>query len=140
MGAWDLVDKNGAPKDWTLEISKVKQQKVKSQQNPKGRGKPHIYFRGAEKFLIAGATICKAIESMYGPDFEKWEGKRITLYQSATDVGTEHNVPCIRVRVSIPKTAAETIPSQDVDPVMRSKQDAAFGREPGDDSDQEVLK
>jgi hypothetical protein len=138
LGAWDLVDAHGRPKDWTLEIVKVTMQKVKSKQQPKGRGKPHIFFKGAEKYLIAGATICEAIEGMYGGDYDKWIGKRITLHQSTTEMTKEKGkpavtVPCIRVRVTVPKGAAEDIPRQDVDPAMRAIQNEAFGREPGSD-------
>jgi hypothetical protein len=134
IGAWDLVDKSGKPRDFTLEISGVRGVKVKSKENPKGRGKPVIAFKGAEKYLIAGAVNCQTIAGMYGDNVESWVGNAITLYATTTDVGPKRDVPCVRVRPTKPSGKADAIlPSQAVDPEMRAKQDAAFGREPGSD-------
>jgi hypothetical protein len=134
IGAWDLVDRSGKPRDFTLEISAVRGQKVKSKENPKGKGKPVLSFKGAEKYLIAGAVNCQTIEGMYGSDTDGWLGKSITLYATTTDVGPKRGVPCVRVRPTKPTGKADAVlPSQPVDPAMRAIQDEAFGRQPGED-------
>jgi hypothetical protein len=134
IGAWDLVGKDKRPRDFTLEILSVTQGKVKSKDNPKGKGKPIIRFRGAEKYLIAGAVNCQAIAGMYGDDVDSWIGKLVTLYATTTDVGPKKNVPCVRVRPVKPNGKADAeLPRQDVDLEMRRKQDEAFQREPGED-------
>ena len=134
IGAWDLVGKDGKPRDFTLEITGVRGVKVKSKENPKGKGKPVLSFKGADKYLIAGAVNCQTIAGLYGDDVDAWVGRSITLYATTTDVGPKHGVPCVRVRPVKPAGKADAeLPSQPVDPEMRSKQDSAFGREPGED-------
>lgn len=128
LGAWDLVGKDGKPRDYTLEISKVVQRKVYSQKVQKDRGKLTIEFKGASKPLICGAVLCGIIEGMYGADYEKWPGKLVTLYQTTTSVGPKKDVPCVRIRPQAPRANAETLTSQPVDPEMRAKQNEAFGR------------
>ena len=134
LGAWDLVDRSGKPKDWTLEIASATSKKVYSQKIKKDAGRCVLTFKGASKPLIAGATLCTTIEGMYGSDIEQWIGKLVTLYPTTTDVGPKKGVPCIRIRPSVPRGKGEVdMPRVEVDPAMRAKQDEAFSREPGSD-------
>ncbi len=134
IGSWDLVGKDGQPRDFTLEITAVRGVKVKSKENPKGKGKPVLSFKGAEKYLICGAVNCQTIAGIYGDDVDQWIGKAITLYATTTDVGPKRGVPCVRIRPGKPKGKADAeLPRQEVDPAMRKIQDEAFGREPGSD-------
>ncbi len=133
MGAWDLVDKQDKPKDYTLEIERVESHIVKSAERPKGERKPHIFFKGAKKPLVAGATICKTIEDIAGTDdFPRWVGLKITLF--ATRVRGKGGGQCwgIRVRPMKARGPAEELAGQPVDVAIREEQHAAH-REPGDD-------
>lgn len=133
LGAWDLVGKDGKPRDFTLKISKVESRKLQTKQQPKGKRKAVIRFDGADKAMVANSTNCETIEGMYGADTDAWTGKMVTLYQTTCDVGPKRNVPCIRVRPTIPRGKSEPIASQPVDPAARAKQDDAFDREPGEE-------
>lgn len=133
LGAWDLVDRAGKPKDYTLKIVAVESRALKTKQTPKGKRKAVIRFEGADKAFVSNSTNCESIEGMYGSDIEGWKGKLITLYQTTCDVGPKRNVPCIRVRPTVPKGKAEQVASQPVDEGQRAAQDEAFGREPGED-------
>ena len=127
LGAWDV------PRDVTVEIAEVRSELLKSRENPSGKRKVTIAFRGARKRLVANSTNCTTIEQMYGPNTEQWIGKRVTLYATTTSVGGRGSVPCIRIRPSIPRGQAEEIEERDPDPEMRAAQDEAFQREPGED-------
>jgi hypothetical protein len=149
LGAWDMYGPDGKPRDVTLTIATVVGRKIKSRENPRGKGKCTITFRGAccervkgtkderdhvHKYLIAGATICEVIESIVGSDdISKWPGHKITLYAGTTDVGKRRGVPCVRVRPGKPAGPVQDVPNQSVDEGMRAEQDAAFGRQPGED-------
>lgn len=136
MGAWDLVDKTGKPKDYTLAIAKVESKLLKTKEQPKGRRRCTITFHKAQKQFVANSTNCETIAGMYGNDVDAWVGKLVTLYQTTTrdpknPRGPE--VPCIRVRPRKPTGQAEEIEAQPVDEAMRDAQDKAFGREPGEE-------
>lgn len=139
LGAWDLVGRDGKPKDFTLEIDSVESQKLKTKETPKGKGKCVIRFKVARKGFVSNATNCETIEGMYGEDYNLWVGKKITLYATTTMMAGKkrgdpmRKVPCIRVRPSIPKGAAEAMEEKEVDTEMRAAQDQAFGREPGEE-------
>lgn len=128
LGAWDLIDKAGNPKDFTLQIKKVAGEKLKTAQTPKGKGKCVITFERAEKRFVVNASNCKNIALMYGDDYEVWIGKKITLYQG--DVRNPDGggtVKGIKVRPKIPAGAPEPIAAQPVNEEMRAAQNAAFG-------------
>ena len=129
LGAWDLADAAGKPRDFTLEIERVESKILKTKEDPKGKRKVAITFAGARKAFVANSTNCQLIEAMYGGETTAWKGKKITLYGTTTSVGPKRNVPCIRVRPMIPKAAAETLAEKPVDAAMREAQDEAFARE-----------
>jgi hypothetical protein len=134
LGAWDLVGKDDKPRDYTLEIAKVESNLLKTREQPKGKRKCVITFKGAQKKMVANTTNCETIESMYGPDTADWLGKRITLYQTKTrNPKGGGQIACIRVRPQMPQGKAEGIESRPVDEAMRAEQDEAFGREPGEE-------
>jgi hypothetical protein len=128
LGAWDLVDKDRRPKDWTVEIVRVEKRLVMSKEKPKGEHKPHIYFAGARKPLVAGATVCETISDMAGSeDTDKWIGLRVTLYQ--TRVKAKGGKTCMGIRVRPLKAtgAPEQMgDGQSVDEAMRAEQEAAM--------------
>jgi hypothetical protein len=136
LGAWDLADAAGKPRDFTLEIERVESKILKTKEDPKGKRKVAITFAGARKSFVANSTNCQLIEAMYGGETTAWKGKKITLYGTTTSVGPKRNVPCIRVRPMIPKAAAETLAEtlaeKPVDAAMREAQDEAFAREAGE--------
>jgi hypothetical protein len=131
LGAWDLKGR-----DWSLTIERVESRPIHDSKSQKERRKCVLYFRGKEKAMVAGPTICDAIEGMWGSDYEQWVGKRITLYPTTTTVGKKKGIPCVRVRPTAPRAGQPDAPgpmSEPVDREMRDKQDEAFGREPGED-------
>jgi hypothetical protein len=129
LGAWDLVDpRTNQARDFTLTISRVESKLLRTQSKPNGQRKVTIWFDGAKKGFVANSTNCTTIEGMYGGDVDGWTGKRITLYPTTTSVGPRRDVPCVRVRPTIPKSKAETLPEREVDHDQRAKQDEAFVR------------
>lgn len=134
MGAWDLVDRQGKPKDWTLEIERVAANVVKSREKPKGERRPFIYFRGARKPLVCNATNAETISSMAGSeDTDKWIGLRVTLYQTKVRGKAGGQVMGIRIRPMKSTNAPEEMgDGQPVDEEMRAEQEAAM-REPGEE-------
>ena len=67
--------------------------------------KPVLYFKEAEKALILNRTNGLIIAKLYGPETDRWVGKRITLYCKVINYfGEPKN--CIRVRVDVPDAKA----------------------------------
>ncbi len=129
LGAWDL------PRDVHVMIEAVHKARLEGTGQIKANSRPVMSFRGTEKKLIVNATIGTTIQGMYGPDTEDWIGKRITLYATQCASKGGAMVDCVRVRPKPPaaKEKTESVASQPVDEEMRAKQDAAMGREPGED-------
>lgn len=130
MGAWDLVDRAGKPKDWPLEIERVDAGVVKSKEKPKGERRPFVYFKGARKPLVCNATNAEAISSIAGSaDTDRWVGLRITLYSTTVRSGKGKMVPGIRIRPMKANHAEEMGDGQPVDEAMRAEQQAAMAGE-----------
>ena len=134
LGAWDLVDKTGRAKDFTLEIASVQRGLVQSREKPKGEHRPFVYFKGAAKPLVCNATNAESFSAMAGSeDTDKWIGLRVTLYQ--TQVRSKGGKPTPGIRVRPMKATApveEMGAGQPVDEAMRAEQNEAM-REPGDE-------
>ncbi len=134
LGAWDLVGKDGKPKDFVLEIAKVQRGLVQSREKPRGEHRPFVYFKGAQKALVCNATNAESFSSMAGSeDTDKWVGLRVTLY--ATQVKSKGGKPVTGIRVRPMKATSapeEMGAGQPVDEEMRAEQEAAM-REPGDE-------
>jgi hypothetical protein len=131
LGAWDLVGKDGKPKDFVLEIAKVQRGLVQSKEKPKGEHRPFVYFKGAQKPLVCNATNAESFSSMAGSeDTDRWIGMRVTLYQ--TQVRSKGGKPVTGIRVRPMKATAapdEMGAGQPVDEDMRSEQTAAMDGE-----------
>lgn len=112
LGSWDLVDKAGALKDYTLEIEHVRQGRVMSKEKPKGESRPFVYFKGADKPLVCNATNADMISGFASSeDTDKWIGIRVTLYQTQVKAKGGKMVPGIRIRPRRPTAPTETIES-----------------------------
>jgi hypothetical protein len=130
LGAWDL------PHDVTVLIESVQKTRLDGTGQIKANSRPVLTFRGTEKKLIVNATIGATVTNIVGsPMTEDWVGKRITLYATQCASKGGAMVDCVRVRPMAPKAKDKTegITSQPVDEAMRAKQNAAMGREPGED-------
>jgi hypothetical protein len=64
-------------------------------------GKPVIHWREEEKGLVANQTNLKRIAAMYGRDYTKWGGKKVTLFADMVDFKGDI-VPAVRVKVVRP--------------------------------------
>jgi len=62
--------------------------------------RPVIRFSDAEKKLVLNKTNATAIAGMYGNETDAWIGKKITMYPTETQFGSE-TVDCIRVRKEV---------------------------------------
>lgn len=134
LGSWDLVDRDGKPKDFTLEIERVQPMLVKSREKPKGERRPFVYFKGAKKPLVCNATNAETISAMAGSeDTDRWIGLRITIFQTKVRAKAGGQVMGIRVKPMKATGAPEQMgDGQPVDEAMRAEQEAAM-REPGVD-------
>lgn len=132
LGAWDLVGRDGKPKDFVLEIAKVQRGLVQSREKPKGEHRPFVYFKGATKPLVCNATNAESFSAMAGSeDTDRWIGLRVTLYQTQVRSKGGKQVMGIRVRPMRATGAPEEMgDGQPVDEAMRAEQEAAM-REPG---------
>jgi len=92
----------------------------------KSNKKPVLFFNGTKKGLALNITNARSIAAMYGGfDDKQWIGKRITLYPTTTQFGSQ-TVECIRIRPSIPAAKVKDQPISD----------QPAEREPGADDDE----
>lgn len=125
IGIWDLVGKDGKPRDFTLVIEKVRGAELTVEGGKKKRN-PVISFRGATKEFVANKTNARAIAGMYGSRTSGWVGKSVTLYGDPSITFGKKVVGGVRIRPTIPKGKADAeLPSQPVDPAMRQAQNDA---------------
>ncbi len=124
LGAWDLVGKDGKPKDFVLEIARVQRGLVQSKEKPKGEHRPFVYFKGAQKPLVCNATNAESFSTMAGSeDTDRWIGLRVTLYQTQVRSKGGKQVTGIRVRpMKATGPAEEMGAGQPVDEAMREEQ------------------
>lgn len=95
-------------RDCTVTIQKVTGGEIKGTGGKKSK-KPLCYFRESKdgRPLGLNSTNCKVIAAMYGNDTAQWVGKRVTLYPTTTQFGSE-TVDCIRVRPGVPAEKTKT--------------------------------
>lgn len=75
----------------------------------KSTKKPVVYFKGSKKGLGLCITNARVIAALYGGfDSDLWVGKKITLYPTTTQFGS-NTVDCIRIRNVIPKGKEQAI-------------------------------
>lgn len=139
LGAWDLFDDDGNPRDRVARIKAVNAVTL-----PGIRGKieenrrPVLTLedsRGNEwpKKLIVNATIGEVIAGMYGPNVRGWSGKLIALYPTTTRGARGGTVDCVRVRPTAPTAKpAEKGPDRPVDEAMRERQMRESGELPAE--------
>lgn len=96
IGAWSLPD----GKDVTVTITRVTGGQLTGVGGRKTR-KPVIYMQGTDKGFALNATNGKTIAALYGNHVEGWVGKRITLYKTTTQFGSEQ-MECLRIRPRVP--------------------------------------
>jgi hypothetical protein len=92
-------------KEHTVEIERVVGGELIGEGGKKTK-KPICHFKGKSKPLGLNITNCRAIAAMYGNDTSKWVGKRITIYPTTTQFGSQ-TYDCIRVRPGIPRGAPQ---------------------------------
>lgn len=129
IGAWDLVDNDGKPRDYTVEIISTEPKKLRSRNKETGKMElktvPVVRFARVEKGLCLSAKINReTVIDLYGPDTRTWVGKKITLYPTKT-LAFGKTVDCIRIRPVAPKGPAEQVETRPVDEEMRARQTEA---------------
>ena len=108
LGSWDLPEN----RDIVVTIDKAVGGELTGTGGKKSK-KPIITFVGKEKKMVCNVTNAKSIAGMYGNHVEKWAGQRISLYVSTTrDPATGGDIPCIRVRPTVPTAATKDEPKQ----------------------------
>lgn len=60
-----------------------------------------LHFEETDKSFTLNKTNALMIASLFGDDFNRWEGKRITLRPDVTNYPAP-NTPCIRVDTELP--------------------------------------
>ncbi len=127
-------------KDATATIERVEAGKMPVRGSSKTERKPVVYFRGSPRGLALNKTNAKTIAAMYGNKTEDWIGKRITVFPTTTQFGSQ-TVECIRVRPKVPGTGTKNAtlpnapePSETAPPALGG--DEALPPDPlsGDDS------
>ena len=81
----------------------------------KQQKKPTIYFKERNLPLVVNKTNGAIIAGMYGTDINGWVGKKIEIYPTTTQFGSDTK-DCIRVKPKIPTgnpTAAEPIETEE---------------------------
>lgn len=126
ISAWDLLDRDGKPRDVIVEIVKVQAAELVSEGNKKSR-RPVLSFRGRDKQLVVNKTIGKVMKSLYGEHVEAWIGKSIVLYGTKTRVGQDDNVPCVRVRPTAPQRGPARDEPPPNDPKQHQEEPGAAG-------------
>lgn len=64
--------------------------------------RPLVYFDGKALPLALSKTDGKTISGMYGRDTSAWLDKLIEIYPTTTDAFGKKDVPCVRVKPTIP--------------------------------------
>jgi hypothetical protein len=61
------------------------------------------YFSESSKPMVLNKTNCKTIEKLYGPDFEQWPNKKITIFAARVKAFGDV-VDALRIRPTVPVT------------------------------------
>lgn len=62
----------------------------------KKKAKPVVYFRESQRGWVLCRTTAQALAAMFGPETDKWTGKRVHLRAEEVQVGKERK-PGIRI-------------------------------------------
>jgi hypothetical protein len=106
IASYNQEDAHGKHSDVTYRILKCEAGEV---QDPAGRKtrKPVLLLQDRSRkewSFPVGATICKTLEKLYGPNTDDWSGKLVTLFVTTTHC-PEGEVYCLRVRPTIPESS-----------------------------------
>lgn len=94
-------------RDVTVTIERVVAGTI-SGKGGKSSKKPVVYFKGSRKGLGLCITNARIIAQLFGSfDSEKWIGKRITLYPTTTQFGSD-TVECVRIRPMVPAASVKS--------------------------------
>lgn len=129
LGAWDLVDDAGEPKEYVLEIESVREEVLTSYKNGVKSEKvcPVIKFVGARKEFVCSARCnMDTIGGLYGYKVKPLVGKLLCLYGTKT-MSFGKMVDCIRIKAEVPARKGETLADRPVDEAMRKRQTDAAG-------------
>ena len=132
LGAWDLVDDAGNPRDYTLKIAKVESVALKTRETPKGKRKCVITFERARKKMVCNTTNCEILENLYGPQIEGWIGKLITIYQGDVRSPKGGTTKGIKVRPKVPTGRVDEVKERAVDEALSKEHAEAFDGEGGE--------
>tara|TARA_R100000734_G_C3310234_1_gene101012 strand:+ start:150 stop:512 length:363 start_codon:yes stop_codon:yes gene_type:complete len=93
--------------DITLAIKVVRESGPDDKgQDGKPLEKPIVVFANARKEWVLNITNARTIRTLYGDKYEKWKGKKVTLYPTTCRAFGETKA-CIRVRMIDPDTGKE---------------------------------
>lgn len=92
-------------KDRTVTIQTVRGEQIEGEGNRKAK-KPVIHFTDWPKPLVLNKTNAKVLIALYGSDYTKWAGKRITIYPTTAKMAGE-DVDAVRVRKKVPVPAVQ---------------------------------
>lgn len=101
-------------RDVTVTIKSVRMSEVIGSGGKKSK-KALIAFEGKEKGMVAGVTCLSAIAGIYGDDYDKWIGQRITLFPTTTEASGK-TVGTIRVRPTAPTAKSPQPPKPPAPP------------------------
>ena len=67
-----------------------------------GERKLVLYFRDRKKGLVLNKTNTQVLGASYGPETDDWFGRKVVVYPDQTPFQGKL-VPCLRVRVPVPR-------------------------------------
>lgn len=94
-------------KEVPVTISTISEEEFDDKEHGKIK-KLVLKFQGKEKGLVLNKTNATTIAAAFGPDTEKWPGKRIFLYATKVQFG-DSMVDAIRVRSEL-EVATDNVP------------------------------
>lgn len=111
LAARDLGDEGEV-----VTIEDVSIEAMKDQQTGQMQNKVILTFKEYDKGLILNKTNASTIATLLGDDTDDWEGQKITIFPTQTDMQGKQ-VDCIRVRNRKPKaTPAKARPERVINP------------------------
>lgn len=125
LQSFDLADRDGKPKEYTLAIEKVTGGELTTVGGQVSR-KPVLHLKGAKKALALNKTNARTVADLYGRDVSRWVGRLVTLYPTTTKFGRDNAVPCIRIRPKIPQLGqGQQVPDREPDKAELERKAAA---------------
>lgn len=92
------------PEPAILTVRSIESEPIKDQKTGRMVDKFILHFEEETRGLVLNKVNPKAIAKIYGPDTEKWIGKKLTLFATEVDFGGDM-VEAIRVRAPKPAPA-----------------------------------